>query len=52
MIIMKIDRKNNDQIFFWSYIKLNQTTYVTNNISLKNKICKKIIKKMIIIEMS
>jgi len=33
---MKIDRKNNDLIFFWSYIKFSQVTYVTNDISLKN----------------
>ena len=33
MIIMRIDRKNNDLLFFQPYIKLSQATYVTNDIS-------------------
>ena len=48
---MKIDRKNNDPIFFRPYIKLSQATYVINNLFKKLNL-KKTIKKMIIMEMS
>jgi len=44
MIIMKIDGKNNDLIFFLLYIKLSQGTYMTNDIFLKKiKFAKQII---------
>jgi len=36
IIIMEVDRENNDPRFFPLYVKVSQARYVTNDISLKN----------------
>ena len=45
MIIIEMDRENNDSIFFEPTSKFSWATCVTHDISLKNLILKKLLKR-------